>query len=90
MVVDKYRLLGSHIGWYFKLSFYFYTKNIFIKFWVCSFKINVDHIYPANRGGLAVPESRVLIFSPCNLSKSANGLRGVTKRNHLNHDKNHY
>ena len=48
---------------------------------------HVDHIYPANRGGLTVPDNMVLICSPCNLSKSADSLRNFAKRNHLNHDK---
>ena len=48
---------------------------------------HVDHIYPANRGGLTVPDNMVLICSPCNLSKSADSLRNFAKRNHLNYDK---
>ena len=48
---------------------------------------HVDHIYPANRGGLTIPDNMVLICSPCNLSKSADSLRSFAKRNHLNYDK---
>ena len=48
---------------------------------------HVDHIYPANRGGLKVPDNIILICSPCNLSKSADSLRSFAKRNHLNFDK---
>ena len=48
---------------------------------------HVDHIYPANRGGLTIPDNMVLICSPCNLSKSADSLRNFAKRNHLNYDR---
>ncbi|MDA9289152.1 HNH endonuclease [Alphaproteobacteria bacterium] len=48
---------------------------------------HVDHIYPANRGGLTISDNMVLICSPCNLSKSADSLRSFAKRNHLNYDK---
>jgi len=48
---------------------------------------HVDHIYPANRGGLTISENMVLICSPCNLSKSADSLMSFAKRNHLNYDK---
>ena len=48
---------------------------------------HIDHIYPANRGELKVPDNMVLICSPCNLSKSADSLRSFAKRNHLNYDK---
>ena len=47
---------------------------------------NSDHIYPANRGGLTIPDNMVLICSPCNLSKSADSLKSFTKRNHLDYD----
>ena len=48
---------------------------------------HVDHIYPANRGGLTIPDNMVLICSPCNLSKSADSLKSFAKRNHLDYDK---
>ena len=48
---------------------------------------HVDHIYPANRGGLTISDNMVLICSPCNLSKSADSLRSFAKRNHLDYDK---
>ena len=48
---------------------------------------HVDHIYPANRGGLTIPDNMVLICSPCNLSKSADSLRSFAKRKYLNYDK---
>ena len=48
---------------------------------------HVDHIYPANRGGLTIQDNMVLICSPCNLSKSADSLRSFAKRNHLDYDK---
>ena len=35
---------------------------------------HVDHIYPANRGGMTISDNMVLICSPCNLSKSADSL----------------
>ena len=48
---------------------------------------HVDHIYPANRGGMTIADNMVLICSPCNLSKGKDSLRNFAKRNHLNHDK---
>lgn len=47
---------------------------------------HVDHIYPANRGGLTTPDNMVLICSPCNLSKGSDSLRNFAKRNHLNYN----
>jgi hypothetical protein len=48
---------------------------------------HIDHIYPANRGELKVPDNIVLICSPYNFSKSVDGLRSFANRNHLNYDK---